>query len=165
MSEAVVDSTVLIYLSKIGKLQLLKEEYDSVLIPEEVRREVFGEGKEDDRDDAVEVEKMIGELIEVEKTEIEREIEAYGLEKGENAVLSLARSKEIDKVLIDESAARKLDLKPRGTLLFLLSKTKRGQTDLDGFLKMMEELSDAGFHISEKIYMKAVREAKKMAEE
>jgi len=51
----VCNSTVLIYLSKIDKLFFLKELFKTVLIPEEVKREVVDEGKRKNYLDAIEI--------------------------------------------------------------------------------------------------------------
>ncbi len=58
---AVSNSTVLIYLAKIGKLALLKELFREVLIPKEVFKEVVINGKEQQQPDAFAVEMAIEE--------------------------------------------------------------------------------------------------------
>ena len=170
MNKAVADSTVLIYLAKLDQLELLEQTYDTVLIPEEVFREVVEQGKELGEKDAVRVENEISKnLIELKNIEVEENIEKFEMEAGEKEVLSLANKQNIDEVLIDESSVREIaetfDLKPRGTLYFLLKTVRDNKKSLGEFLELMEDLSEAGFHLNEKVYVKAVREAQKLAEE
>ena len=64
----VTNATPLIYLAKIGKLLLLKEIYGSVIIPEEVKKEVVDKGKELGEPDAFIIEQAIKEgWLKVEK--------------------------------------------------------------------------------------------------
>ena len=63
MPEAVVaDSTVLIFLGKLRRLDWLRAEYDPVLVPTEVYEEVVVNGKELGAPDAALVESAIEEI-------------------------------------------------------------------------------------------------------
>lgn len=168
MSEAVADSTVLIYLAKLDHLEALTESYSTILIPEAVYREVVEKGKDLGENDAFKVEKQIDKgLIQVKTAKIQQAVEKFEMEKGEKEVLSLAKQEKISQVLIDESSVREiaktLDLNPRGTLYFLLKTVKDGEKDLEDFLELLEKLSESGFHMNEKVYMKAVKEAQQLA--
>lgn len=88
---------------------------------------------------------------------------------GERAVISLAKSKGIKEVLIDEAsgraAARLLGLKPRGTIFLLLSALEIKAMDLEEFLEALDQLVKEGFRLKEEVYLEAVRKARRIIEE
>ena len=101
----VSDSTILIGLVKIGKLDLLKEIFFKVYIPEEVFKEVV------ERSKGKPGSKVIKEAAWIEVKPVKDKIQVNfllgSLEKGEAEVLVLARELEIDLILLDEEKARK----------------------------------------------------------
>jgi len=161
----VSNATPLIYLAKVGKIELLKI-FGEVVIPEEVKIEVVDKGKRLEKADAYVVENAIKEgWIKVLKTElIDVPIE---LHPGERAVLSLAKKLGVREVLIDEKPARfvakLLGLKPRGTVFVLLRALKEGIIDLDEFLNILSEMIRHGFRLREDIIVEAIKEAKRIA--
>lgn len=163
----VSNATPLIYLSKIGKLGLLKRVFGEVYIPEEVKREAVDRGKELKKGDALVIEKAIEDgWLKVSKAEpIESPIE---LEPGETAAISLAKKLGGQEVLIDEvsarTAARLLGLKPKGTVLVLLKTLEEGEMNLDEFLETMNDLVEHGFRLREEVYIEAIRKAREIEE-
>ncbi|MBN1329108.1 MAG: DUF3368 domain-containing protein [Candidatus Heimdallarchaeota archaeon] len=163
----VTNATPLIYLTKIGKLLLLKKLYGKVIIPEEVKKEVVDRGKEKGEPDAYIIEQAItdGWLV-VEKAE--RKALQVKLHPGEEAVLILAVEKKISEVIIDEiparTAARILGLIPRGTIYVLLKAVKNREINLEEFIELLEKLLENGFRLKEEIYLEAIQQAKKMTE-
>ena len=101
----VSDSTILIGLVKIGKLDLLKEIFSKVFIPEEVFKEVVERGKGKPGS------KVIKEAAWIKAKPVKDKIQVAfllgSLEKGEAEVLVLARELEADLILLDEEKARK----------------------------------------------------------
>ncbi len=101
----VSDSTILIGLAKIGKLDLLKEIFSKVYIPEEVFKEVVERGKGKPGS------KVIKEAAWIELKPVKDEIQVAlllgSLEKGEAEVLVLAKELNADLILLDEEKARK----------------------------------------------------------
>lgn len=99
------DSTILIGLVKIGKLDLLKEIFSKVYIPEEVFKEVVERGKGKPGS------KVIKEAAWIEPKPVKDKIQVAfllgSLEKGEAEVLVLARELNADLILLDEEKARK----------------------------------------------------------
>jgi hypothetical protein len=162
---AVSNSTPLIYLAKIDKLDLLKVLFGEILIPEEVMTEVVEKGKSLGRKDAYTVENAIaqGWIKVVAADTVEIPIE---LDKGEEEALSLAKQLKLETVLIDEvsarSAARLLGLTPRGTIFVLLMALKEREIALDEFLQALDQLIDEGFRLKEEVYVQAIREATKL---
>jgi len=171
MSESAVaaDATVLIFLGKLDRLEWLRETYDRVLVPGTVYEEVVERGKEVGATDATLVAAAIeAGWIEVRDTEPRDDIAAYDLEAGETEVLSLALDCNHDVVLVDEESVREVarlhDIRPRGTLSFLFDAVERGEITFETFIDLLETLLAEGFYLDEWIYLKAVREARRLAE-
>jgi len=101
----VSDSTILIGLAKIGKLDLLKEIFYKVFIPKEVFKEVVERGK------GKPGYKTIKEAVWIKTKPVKDKIQVAflqgSLEKGEAEVLVLARELAADMILLDEEKARK----------------------------------------------------------
>ena len=166
MGRVVSNATPLIYLVKIGRLELLKRAFAEVIIPEQVRKEVVDKGKKLKHEDAFVIEKAINEgWLRVLKTDLlESPIE---LETGEIAVISLAKRMRIEEVLIDETlartAAKLLDLRARGTIFVLLRALEDEIINLDEFLDLLHQLAGKGFRLQEVIYLEAIRQARRIA--
>jgi|YelNatPaOPRAMG01_1025707.scaffolds.fasta_scaffold86870_3 predicted nucleic acid-binding protein len=164
----VSNATPLIYLAKIGKIELLRKVFGEVIIPEEVRVEVVDKGKLLDQRDAYIVENAIRDgWLKVLRTETLRiPIE---LEAGEVAVLSLAKKHGIKEVLMDEvsarTAAKLMGLTPRGTLYVLLKALELKDFNLNDFLDTLSELVKHGFRLKEEVYLEAVKKAREIAKE
>lgn len=98
----VVDAAPLIYLSKTGRLNLLKKLYDTVLVPKAVWNEVVTEAH--GRPGASEVEKGLEEgWIKTRKVRVSKSLEAEGAEGADAEVIVLA--KESDLLLLTNDRA------------------------------------------------------------
>lgn len=167
MSGVVSNATPLIYLAKIGRIDLLRKVFGEVFVPEEVRIEVVDKGKQLGEGDAYVVEKAIKDgwlkVLSVEALEI-----PIKLESGEIAVLSLSRRQGLREVLVDEisarTAARLMGLIPRGTIYVLLKALEIREVNLSEFLDALSDLVKHGFRLKEEVYLEAVREARNIAE-
>ena len=160
----VCNSTVLIFLSKIDKLYLLKELFKTVLIPEEVKREVVDQGKKKNCLDAIEIENSINDgWIKVDSVEIQPLLNNVGIDDGEAGAISLAYKKKVG-ILLDQThareAARLLKLRPKGTIYVLLLALKKKMIDYDTYLLSLLDLTEFGFRMSQEVYIEAVRMGK-----
>lgn len=166
---AVADSTVLIYLAKLERLEELTRRFEVVLVPEPVHEEVVREGKRLEHPDAIRVEAAIdrGELVLAEPPEIPHDLEGMGLEYGDQAVLAVALKEEVQAVLTDDSGLRSIartqGLTPRGTLAFLVEALRIGDLSFKGYLSDLERLVEAGFRLSAELYARAVRRGREIA--
>ncbi len=158
------NTTPLIYLSKIGKLELLRQIYKEVYIPKEVKEEVVDAGKALGKKDAVVIEAAIGKWIFVKECKILKM--PLELDKGEAAAISLAVSLK-SEILLDESKARAvasvLGIKYFGTVFVLLKALEEKMIDFEEFLGLMKKLAEEGFYLGEDIYMAAVKKAKEIS--
>jgi len=165
MNPIVSNATPLIYLTKIGKLELLKKSFGEVLIPEEVKIEVVDKGKALGEMDAYIIENAVNEgWLKVQRVDLlELPIK---LDPGEAAAISLAKKLKINEVLVDEvparTATRLLGLTPRGTLFVLLKGLKKKELDLDEFLELLSQLIQHGFRLKEEVYLEAVKRAREL---
>jgi len=155
----VSDSTILIGLVKIEKLDLLKEIFFKVYIPEEVFKEVVERGKGKPGS------KVIKEAAWIEVKPVKDKIQVNfllgSLEKGEAEVLVLARELETDLILLDEEKARKsaviAGFEIMGLLgLFVLAKNLGL---IDEVRPLVDELMIKKFRISDKIIEKTLKKA------
>jgi len=101
----VSDSTVLIGLSKLGKLTLLKEIFSKISIPEEVFKELVERGKGKPGSNLIRESSWVEKKTVKDKTQVN--FLMGNLDKGEAEVLALAQELEADLILMDEGKARK----------------------------------------------------------
>jgi predicted nucleic acid-binding protein len=158
----VSNSTPLIGLAKIGRLDLLRELFGTVFIPAEVKAETVDAGLANKAPDAYVIGKAIEEgWIVVQETPVLSKLADFGIDIGEAAALSLAKTRGEKEVLVDERharlAAKALGLKPLGTIYVLLSALKEGHLSHDEYQKALEDLVKSGFRLSEEVYMDAAR--------
>ncbi|NYB28194.1 MAG: DUF3368 domain-containing protein [Methanobacteriaceae archaeon] len=144
------NSTPLIALSKIDNLNLLKDYFKEIFIPQEVYNEVVVAGR--NRPGAEKVESADWIKVKEVKNRVAVESLAINLGKGESEAIILAR--EIDDLLIiDDGQARKtaelMDLKITGTIGILLLAASE---DKINFKETFDHLISVGFRISEKEY-------------
>jgi predicted nucleic acid-binding protein len=164
MDRLVSNATPLIYLAKAGQLSLLQSIIKQVFIPEAVYREVVIEGKRLGEKDAFRVERAIKQgwvIVQGIKVSYPVEITVH---PGEAEVISLAKEKGIEAVLIDDAKARAASemagLKPVGTLWLILKAVKNQLLNFDQFLSILEDIVQAGFYVKEDVYLKVVRQAR-----
>lgn len=136
----------LIHLTKIGRLNLLKELFKSVVIPNTVKIEVVDRGKEKGAADAFLIENEVGKWIVAEEDINDRVKEIAkraGIEMGEAIAIMFAKEKGFP-ALIDDSAARRfaigLGLEVIGSIGVLIKATKAEiitkEEGLDGLEKL-----------------------------
>ena len=147
MRRVIVNSTPLIILCKIGKLDILKELYKEIIIPQAVFAEVTA------KEDSVCRQVAGKEWIHVECVGDQSEKKMYKakLHDGEVEVMVLAQEgKRADLVIIDDNAAKKtakyLGLTVTGKIGVLLRAKKQGI--LETLAPVIGEMKQKGFYIS-----------------
>lgn len=166
MNVIVSNATPLIYLAKVGRLELIRKLYPKVYISSEVKKEVVDIGKKLKKIDAPIIEKEISKGWIIEYKVKESMDIPIDIEIGEKTTLILAREKGIKSVLIDDkagrAAARLLDLEPKGTLFILLKSLKNKEIGFNTLIKILEGLIEKGFRLREEIYLRVIKEARKI---
>ena len=150
-SLVVADTSPLLNLALIDRLDLLQSQFDSITLPTQVWDELT-EG-----DAGVEPLQRLRETdfltcVEVERSALFREI-ARELDRGETAALCYAIEHDAGLVLIDErdgrQVARRHDLTVTGVIGILLRGANNGAVGLEAEL---DRLRAAGFWISDDLY-------------
>jgi len=156
----VSDTSPLLNLALIERLDLLRTQFSDVTVPRSVWDELT-EGKEglealrELRDDD------FLSIVEVERSDLFVEV-CHELDLGETAAICYAVEHGADLVLLDERdgrrVARRHDLEVTGVIGILLRGAKTDEVDLEHEL---DTLREAGFWISDDLYSRALSEADK----
>lgn len=164
----VTDSTCIIYLAKIGKLDLPKAVYGKVLVPREVYSEVVQRGKEKGFIDAELVEKAIKggsievkELSKVQKKEAEQLCSLAAIGKGEAEAMILARDSKSELVMDDVVAlgvAKLYGLKTLWTTTLILKAVHEGILTKPEGRRVIENLVTAGYRLAGDVLLELLRE-------
>ena len=151
----VSNATPLIALSRINRLELLKQYFAEIIIPEAVYREVVVAGG--DLYGAKEVKNL--DWVRVQKVKNNLAVKALEtiVDKGEAEAITLAAEINANLLIIDDADGRKtalgLGLKITGTVGVLLMAAKEGKLELKGAL---DQLLAAGFRLSDKEYQRII---------
>lgn len=167
MDKVVSNATPLIYLAKANQLSLLQTMVNQVFIPEAVYREVVVEGKRLGEKDAYRIERAITQgWMMVQGVKVIYPVEIT-IHPGEVEVISLAKEKGIEAVLMDDAKARAASemagLRPVGALWLILKAVKNQILNFDQFLSTLEDIIQSGFYLKEEVYLKAVRKARELS--
>lgn len=161
----VSNASPLIYLAKLGKLSLLEDIFDEVVIPDEVYQEVVVSGKEEGYSDSFVIDRAIDEgLIEHKSTGMDNRLEEFApeVDKGEIEVINLAQDYENPLLLIDDAAGRKvattLGFEVKGTLYVLLKGYDSGILSKEETKELIDGMISNGFRLAPEVYSRALKE-------
>ncbi len=156
----VSDASPIIALSAVGKLSLLRQLYERVLIPESVAREIFaGESGQPGIEELRSADWIAVQSL--ENSFLARAFEGE-LDKGEAEAIALAAEIRADLLLADERRARKvagrLGIHVVGVLGVLVEAKQNGLLPTVG--PVLDDLRErAGFRISSALYRLVVQTA------
>lgn len=159
----IVNSTPIIVLANVNKLELLRQLYDKIIIPQAVYDEVIA------KHDSI-CNKLISQnhwiVIEKINNDAQKKMYQAKLHAGEVEVMILAQEKPpADLVIIDDNAAKKtakyLGLKVTGTLGVLI-KAKR-ENYLKEIKPTLDKIIDNGFYLSNELYNLVLEEAEELS--
>ncbi|ODS42222.1 MAG: hypothetical protein MSIBF_02485 [Candidatus Altiarchaeales archaeon IMC4] len=152
----VSDSTLLIALSRINRLDLLKEYFTEIYIPEEVYREVVEYGG--DLFGAKEVKGAAWIKTGKVKDKLGVEILMRNLDRGEAEAIVLAKETNAEVLLIDDKEGREiaegLGIKISGTIGVLLLAAEDDKLNLKDSL---DDLVASGFRLGKEEYNKLIK--------
>lgn len=154
---AAIDASPLIYLTKIGRLDVL-DTYQEVLVPPEVIAEIEG-GLAAGHPEALEVRRLIEKgRLRVRKGGRPRT--EWNLDRGEAAVLSLAHRSKVDEVIMDDRAAigvaKYLGLRPVSIPFLLLRERREGRLSQHDFEVTLRRLLGSGYYLSPELHERLV---------
>lgn len=148
----VADAGPLIFLSVVGKLELLRGLFDRVVVPTAVFDEVVGRGTGMPGSLEVAAAAWIEVIAHDARDPVFQMLRSL-LDAGEAAALALASRHGADLVVIDErrgrEMARRMNLRVQGTLGLLLHGKRSGE--ISAIAPLLEALVDHGFWISEAV--------------
>lgn len=159
----VVNSTPLLYLTKIGKLRKIIEHFGLIVIPEAVYDEIVRRGMALGKPEAQVINESIKDgRIKVEKVKkILGEIK--GLHRGEVEALSLAKGRR-DAIIIDDKSAYEyakiLRIKALRSIRVMLTLMKDRELTFDDLKKNLRLLSQSGFWLTADVYARILEEAR-----
>lgn len=163
----VSNASPLIYLSKISKLNFLKEKFEKVLIPQKAYVEIV-KGKELFAE-VVKIENAIEEKwLEVVKSKNKKRIDELKIgfpNLGDGEIESIVISEEKNlQLLLDDSSARRVaesfKINAHGTLFVLLRAFENKLIGKEEAIRLINKLVEEGFRISVELYSKLITELK-----
>ncbi len=148
MSRWIADTSPLIFLAKLDRLDLLRKSADNIFVPAAVVKEVRAYP-----DDASQkIEEALGSWLREEEVKERRIVDILlaDLDFGEAEVIALASERAAERIVMDDldgrRLARRLGLEPIGTLGLLLAAKLQGQ--LESLQGEIERLEREGFRAS-----------------
>jgi uncharacterized protein len=147
----IFDSSPLIGITKIGKLDMLRRLYGKVLIPRAVYREVIIEGKRLRKLGVEVIESAIQagwvetvSLTRIQLIKAQKYRTNHQIDKGEAEAISLAEGRKLP-IIIDDKFAREtahiLNIQYKGTAAVLLEAYLKNLLNRKEFLQSLEALS------------------------
>ena len=159
MPKVVSNTTPIISLLKNGKLEILKDLYDEIYIPQEVFNEI-----EAGKHKKYYLNLLTFEWIKIEQIQDRKSISYFlDLDKGEAEAIVLATESEADLILLDESLgrfhAKHAGLRVTGTIGILVKAKKQGL--ISELKPLILELKDKGVWLSESLIERILELANK----
>jgi len=155
------DTSPLLFLARLNRLELLKSSAEKIYIPDAVLEEI---NKKQDTATGSIKEILNTWLFECTIKNQELRDMLFGLGSGEQDVMIQAYEQRTSLVILDDQdarrTARRLGLKPIGTIGLLLVGKKRGI--VDSVENEINRLVEYGFWISDNLRIEALREAGEM---
>lgn len=156
MPLVISDSSTLIHLSRIGKIDLLRTFFGEIVIPPAVWREVVEQGEDRSGAEAVKQAREAGWVTLISPTNVSLiQLLKRDLDDGEAEVIALAIEKHAELVLLDEAEGRQIagtyNLAKTGVVGILLRAKKEGH--INALREELDKLRhDGNFWIDEKLY-------------
>ncbi len=155
----VADTSPLLNLALIDRLELVREQFSSVVVPEQVWSELM------DGEDGVETlrtayDEGVIEIVSLEETPLVAEFRR-NLDRGEAATLAYAIEADVDLVLLDEREARQTARRHGLSITGVIGILLRGCGDDTELLRTeLDRLRKVGFWISDELYETALERAR-----
>lgn len=154
----VADSSALITLARIGRLQLLRQLASQVVVPHAVFEEVVGQGGRRGEPEVNQASWISRQPVRDVNAVASLETE---LARGESEAIVLAREITADFVILDDARARQIaqrnGLRVIGLLGLLIRAKQLGL--IEAIRPLLDDMIKAGFYVGEAIYRNVVEKA------
>jgi predicted nucleic acid-binding protein len=152
----VSDTTPLISLLKINRLDLLERLFGQVLIPQAVFNELTSDERFKNEADQIKGNCFISVKTVKNADAVDILKRATGLDKGESEAIVLTDELKADILLMDEAKGRavsgQMGLKVMGTIGLLMAAYEEDVMNADEVRKCVDRLQQAGRHIGQRHY-------------
>lgn len=149
MQKVVSNSSPIIHLAKIGKLFLLREYFNTIMVPESVFKECVAEGKDRKEVEAIKKAEWI-RMAEVQDKKLVKLLQS-SLDDGESEAIALSLESGADLISLDDSDAREkariYGLTVTGALGVLLRAKK--DRKISSLKENIIKLRESGFWVSD----------------
>lgn len=156
MEEAVTNSTALIFLARIGRLDLL-ETFGTILVTAKVRDEVIG-AKDIPQMESALLEQFFKKHVSIKDPSRSLQID---LGAGETSAISLCAESKNRIFLSDDRKARRtadvMEIRRIGTIGIILSNLKDGTISKAEARALVNKLMDHSYYLSTDTYIKVIR--------
>lgn len=153
------DSSPLIYLAKIGCINLLNKLFDEIIIPIGVYDEIL-EGKKHEKNEVRIIEELIQKRFIIVKSP-KSIIEIENLDKGEKEGISLCKELNIETILIDEKKGFNIsymfNLTPIRTTNLLIILLDKKLINLNRYKELLKWLIESGYFLNVVEYEKLLK--------
>lgn len=150
------DTTPLISLLKIDRLNLLEKMFGTVQIPKGVFAELTDNPKYESEAEIIRNSAFIEVVEEIDENYVSLLRRSTGLDLGESEAIYISDNKKADLLLMDEVRGRevavRMGIKIMGTIGILGLAYEDSIISKEEIKEAIEILRDAGRHISEKLY-------------
>jgi predicted nucleic acid-binding protein len=158
ISRRVVNASPLIFLTRVGLLDVLNEPGVPVIVPDAVFAELGGVGPNDPAALAV---RQIPWFRVVPTPPIPELVGAWGLDSGESAVMAVALQQPDSQAILDDLAARRcaraLNVPLQGTLGLILVAKQLGM--ISAVRPILDTLRQTGMYVSNRLAQQVLDQA------
>ena len=150
------DTTPIISLLKINRLELLEKLFGTVQIPKGVFSELTENQRFQNEAKIVKASSFIQVVNEIDENYVSLLRRSTGLDLGESEAIYLSDNGKADLLLMDEvrgrEVATRMGIRIMGTIGILTIAYEDSLISKDEIIEAIETLRDAGRHISERLY-------------
>ncbi|MFA4820473.1 MAG: hypothetical protein WC613_05975 [Candidatus Aenigmatarchaeota archaeon] len=145
------NSSPLILLSKINRVELFRELYGKIFIANAVQAEVIEKGKKEHYSDAFIVEKYVGNFIFVKEVVKSEELSKLksALGAGEAESIVLCKQEHAEMLIIDDWKSRKIaeseGIRCKSTLGVLFEALQKNKMTLDEYEQSIKKLAQSAW--------------------
>jgi len=159
MQKVISNSSAVIHLAKINKLDILREYFQTITIPERVYKECIVEGKGRPEIETIKKSDWINVKHVKDKNLVK--LLSTTLDDGEAEAIALAIETGADLILLDDSDAREKARLYRLNITGIIGVLLRAKIDskIDSLKATLTELRSSGFRIDEDLERCLLKEA------